>query len=203
MADHPGDHVDAVLEGDGGAIHDVGRRYYRHRMGDLFLTVVDTDVALDNARRVADLVVDHLVDTGLILPVMTVCALGSPGHPPGPAAPSEAHDMPGTNGMTIDIGRRAYGMMPGLEAYCPSCDGVAPEEDVYRLMSQWEEDACDGYRTCPDCRQRTHLNDLYWGDALPLLGTLAFTFWNWPDIDLCDELARPTGHRMLQAMGKL
>lgn len=193
-------------------------------MGDHFQKIVDLDAGPQDAPRLAQRVLDRLVDEGIVLaePVAD-CVYGPPlGHVPGPhwqraVAPQDARFGPG-DGLAVHTERTVFhgGQGALAAARCPRCaatvrlhgdGGMIPETwgPFVLAIDTWHESGTADV-TCPECAEPVPLPDWTWSDDYFAFGHLGFVFWNWPALtpefrtgmaELLD------GHRVAYLRGKL
>jgi hypothetical protein len=196
-------------------------------VGDWFQTIVDMQVAPQEADVLAAEVRGWLISSGIVLSERTDCVLGNDlGYPPGPCA-DEVVDASGwgypwqdiwANGMDVTTGRTVFdgGQGEPMAVTCPHCsteielvnedfeldDEVwAPFRDV---VHGWDEGR-DVIIPCPSCSRRVEPTAWKWADDYFNFGHLGFTFWNWPPFrpEFVVEFTRHLhGHRTVLIDGK-
>lgn len=179
-------------------------------MGDFYQNIVARDVSAEDAPRLAAKVRDWLVARRIIEPELSDCALGGPGHRPGPEyalaqeTPSSHVLHLATNGVQIEVGRRVFhNLQPELT--CRACGArFEPGDDYQDAVSTWFEGDDAVTFACPACHTAERLTD--WdGDSPWGLSELGFTFWNWSTLSgrFIRELSEQLGRRTLVVRDKL
>ena len=183
-------------------------------MGDCFETLVDVDVAPDDAPRQAERLRELLVSRSIIREIRTPCVLGGDGrgYPPGAsyaaacANPNETTMQMVTNGVEIAAERTvaiAAHADPLLE--CPRCASLRPAGDEFwSAISAWYDGDLNVALLCPDCLQAAPLRR-WRGDPPFAVGHAAATFWNWPPLSprFIEEINAFLGHQVVRVSGKL
>jgi hypothetical protein len=171
-------------------------------MGDWTQAVVDVEVDEAEAAELADRVIAHLVDRGIVVAELSDSGLGSDGHRPGPRC-SEAIAEPEhsqaesfrslrTNGVCAEVGRAIHATPDEPdepEVVCPACSQRIAPEIWFDAAEEWCNDAGPALVACPGCRVVTPVRSVPAGEEM-ILGSLALVFWNWPPLsdDFLDEL---------------
>lgn len=179
-------------------------------MGDDFQILVDKDVLEDEAPRSAERVREWLVSRRIVAPELSDCALGGPGHRPGPwharvldDPSSQALDAE-TNGVQLQVGRNVF-WTNFEDLTCRACEHrFAPAEGWSEAVEAWSEGDDAVTFACPRCGRPERLAD--WDGEFPWgFGHLGLTFWNWPPLSasFMREVAGLLGHRWVLVRGKL
>lgn len=168
-------------------------------MGDNFQTVVDLEVAAEEADELARSALDWLTATGVLSADVLV-----------------SWDETASEGLVIATGRTVFPSMTGdWWVTCPRCgwatdpeqtvldDVEGPWEVLMETIGEWHSGG-SGVLDCPRCRGGVELNDWHW-DPPWAFGCLGFTFWNWPDFspEFLRKFSAKLGHRTAFPYGKL
>jgi hypothetical protein len=180
-------------------------------MGDRFQIIVDRDVSEEEAPHLAEKVRGWLVSRRIIEPVLSDCALGAPGHPPGPAHPSvlerpspEAfHYL--TNGLTIEVGRTFF-WTPNTDLTCRACGARfdAYSDEWVAAVGVWAQGDDSATFDCLACGTPERVVE-WSGESPSGFGNLGLTFWNWGQLSasFVREVTELLGHRTLLVRGKI
>ena len=166
-------------------------------MGDQCVTIVEISVGPLEAADRADVIVQWLVDSGIVVPNQRRNQWQPSAYRPGAhvrrAAPTW-HDVDYTlanNGVDVLVERQLY---HSLEEYrppaCPVCGHRLDEATHEALATPWlagQEPSV----TCRACGATNPLGD--WPDSYQV-GELAVSFHNWPP--LAEEFVAALGGRM-------
>ncbi|GAB3889522.1 hypothetical protein GCM10029964_059340 [Kibdelosporangium lantanae] len=175
-------------------------------MGDHFQRIVDVEATEAQAPGLAAVVVEWLVDRGVVRAEVTDCALGD-GHAPGPEyAVAVTEPDPGlvdlrTNGLEVAVGRQVFFSADVSQwIACPHC---AVDFDSDEAIRTWYLHGTDTH-PCPVCGRLVALNDWRWEPPWGF-GCLGFTFWNWSPLrdDFVADVAGLLGHRVVRPYGKM
>ncbi|MFB7932748.1 hypothetical protein ACFC4C_26970 [Streptomyces sp. NPDC056039] len=187
-------------------------------MGDTFQTIADPDASPQDSARLAQRVVEWLVQEGIVLAEPEPgWALGERdlSHPPGPhwhkAVANARWGSPG--GVVVHTERRVFYTLgdPGpATVTCPRCRKRAEvENDLQERF--WA--ACEAWHAtghadldCPACAAPVPLPAWTWTDDAFAFAHLGFEFWNWPALS-ADFRSRTADflecHRTAFLMGKI
>ncbi len=171
-----------------------------------FQTLVDREVAVDDAELHVRRVLRLMIDREIIEPSQDRC-LPDPdawGHRPGPNAASvvksgdDAVCRLQVNGVSVTIGRTIFDSGRGqLTPRCPDCRTASePGLPWLDALDEWFTRSGSGSLACDSCRGRNPV-DLWIYEPPWAFGNLGFTFWNWPPlkVDFVLELSKLLGHK--------
>jgi hypothetical protein len=196
-------------------------------MSNHFERLVDVDATPEEAGAIAQRVLDRFRELGLITGEANPdCVLGGSGYQPGPliadSYPLDEHETPfwkmRTCGVEAEVGRSfngwALNIAKGLT--CPACGAEINYgldrsflKTIHDGMQEWLDKPDPALILCPKCMTRRPITE--WQCDPPLgFGNVAFTFWNWPPlelakwkIDIAATVRAITGHTIVQTYGRI
>jgi len=177
-----------------------------------FQTLVDREVACDDAPLNVRRVLRLMIDREIIEPSQSRC-LPDPeawGHRPGRNVASvvrsenDAVRNLHVNGVSVTIGRTIFDSGRGrLTPRCPDCRAAnEPGAPWLDSLDEWFTRSGPGSLACSSCGGRNPV-DLWIYEPPWAFGNLGFTFWNWPQlkVDFVIELAKLLGHKTRMISG--
>jgi hypothetical protein len=150
-----------------------------------------------------------------VLAEATDCALGGPGHAPGPRYLAAVTDADPhlltlrTNGVQVITGRTVFFSMGADQVSCPHCgqvttlDGTPEWQELSNTIGVWY-DGGSGEQPCRGCGRTVGLNDWTWSPPWGF-GHFGLEFWNWPELSprFLAEVSHRLGHRTVYPCGKM
>jgi hypothetical protein len=183
-----------------------------HRMSDSFISIVPQNVEKTQVKSIADKVINHLVQKGIIKKKLTDCTLGEPGHAPGDNfrealdGDDYGFDKLRTNGLEVITQRHVFhNGGNGLdEIIYPNCCANIIESDWGDKLGEWVNETVEDKITCSQCNA-THSVTEYKFEPTWAFGNLGFTFWNWPDLNkgIISEVEDIAGSKVIVIYGRI
>ena len=158
-------------------------------MSDTFITLVPDNVNNLQVQELANKILNHLTQKGIVKNGLTECTLGNKGYEPGDKFMSviDENDLGlqdlHTNGLEMKKTKEVFhNGSNGLdEINCPNCKTNIIDSDWGQALDEWTNETGKDKITCPNCKSVNSITEYKfepnWG-----FGNLALTFWNWPSL---------------------
>ena len=191
-----------------------------HEGKDQFQCIVDVEATLDDSTRLAHMITDWLISTGIM---ESEEVSGKPGgHRPGRSwdtavvgsFPSDDSGLPSPLRRIRIVSGRLFVHPLTLRAItCPSCGTRIEMHEKGHLAATWDRvmDAAarwqaegTGFLRCPRCWNDAHLRDWHFDPAWAF-GRLGIAFLNWPPLaeSFISDVSSKLAHPVVVITGKL
>lgn len=174
-------------------------------MSDFCSRIVLDTVDKTEAKKIANIVIQHLINEQIVSNNLTDCVLGQEnGYPPGEMH-EQVFDLPNknisdlkTNGVEINLGRQVFHANSVDKISCPHCETNIIDLNWGQAISEWMNETSKDSMTCPNCDQTSSISK-YDFEPTWAFGELGFTFWNWGtkfNNNFLNDIENITGHRL-------